>query len=77
MGQITHLNGKSMLHPWSEDSCNAVGGSDGMFFPRNAVQNGQSVQYFHKDSCRKLQFTFRSKEKVTSYFVLQSSNVKN
>jgi len=64
MDQVMYLNGKSMLHPWKTDTCNAVGGSEGMFFPREAVQHGQSVYLFHKDSCRQLPFTFRSKEKV-------------
>lgn len=64
MGQVTHLNGKSMLHPWSTDECNAVDGSDGMFFPRDEVLHGQTIHLFHKDSCRKLPMIFRSKEKV-------------
>lgn len=64
MGQVTHLNGKTMLNPWSTDECNAVGGSDGMFFPRDEVLHGQTIHLFHKDSCRKLPLTFRSKEKV-------------
>lgn len=64
MGQVMQLNGKSLLHPWKTNECNAVGGSDGMFFPRYAVQNAQPVHLFHKDSCRKLPMTFRSREKV-------------
>jgi hypothetical protein len=55
-----------MLHPWRSDVCNAVGGSDGMFFPRDAVLHGQTVYLFHKDSCRKLPLTFRSKEKTSN-----------
>lgn len=64
MGQVIHLNGKSMLHPWSTNSCNSVGGSDGMFYPRDDVQNGRPVYLFHKDSCRKMPMVFHSKEKV-------------
>ncbi|XP_060837161.1 lysosome membrane protein 2-like [Rhopalosiphum padi] len=64
MGQVIQLNGKSMLHPWSTDECNSVGGSDGMFFPRLKVQQGETIHLFHKDSCRKLPMTFLSKEKI-------------
>lgn len=64
MGQVLLLNGKSMLHPWSSDICNSVGGSDGMFFPRDDIQRGQTIYLFHKDSCRKLPMTFHSKKKV-------------
>lgn len=65
LGQILLLNGKSMLHPWSSDTCNSVGGSDGMFFPRDDIQRGQTIHLFHKDSCRKLPMTFHSKKKVS------------
>jgi len=64
MGQVIQLNGKSMLHPWSTDECNSVGGSDGMFFPRLKIQQGETIHLFHKDSCRKLPMTFLAKEKV-------------
>ncbi|XP_025420985.1 lysosome membrane protein 2-like isoform X2 [Sipha flava] len=64
MGQLMQLNGKSLLHPWKTDECNTVGGSDGMFFPRYEVQNGQNVNLFHKESCRKLPMTFRSRKKI-------------
>ncbi|XP_050430314.1 scavenger receptor class B member 1-like isoform X2 [Adelges cooleyi] len=66
MGQVMLLNGKSMLHPWKTDECNSVGGSDGMFFPRDKVQREEPIHLFHKDSCRKLPLTFQSKEKIKS-----------
>lgn len=74
MGQVSHLNGKTMLHPWSTDECNSVGGSDGMFFPRDDVLHGQTIHLFHKDSCRKLPLTFHSKEKVN--FLLRFAILK-
>lgn len=70
MGQMTHLNGKLMLQYWSEDSCNAVGGSEGTFFPRDDVQRERPVYYFHKYFCRKLQCTLHSKINVYRYFLV-------
>lgn len=66
MGRVLLLNGKSMLHPWSSDECNSVGGSDGMFFPREDIKHEKTIHLFHKDSCRKLPMIFHSKEKVSS-----------
>lgn len=68
MGQVIQLNGKTMLDPWKTDECNSVGGSDGMFFPRDKVQHEQILHLFHKDACRKLAMTFHSKEKVNLEF---------